>query len=284
MSIPTVYGSSIGERIAALRRQHRGKRGKKLTQQELAEQIGVGRATLAAWEVGSHNPSDKNVEKLADFFRTTADFLWSGGDTVEAAGAGSVGEQGEMPDREQLRLFGRRIEQCRRRLELEEKRLISQRELADRIGVDVRAIQSWEGGQYMPSAPHLRRLLRELKASPGELLRGLPVIAEMLNDERSNPDETSAGRAEPVQYTGGRTSQKPRSRWTRTPVAFYHGELAPLDDWCGPDVSRSRAIRGLVSGLIRSGVKRSDLGGIGNLEDWVADGLRMVAEAKQEKS
>ena len=59
----------IGEKIRSLRL----KLG--LTQEELAEKIGVTRQALSKWEVNAALPDTKNVVALAKLFGVTADYL-----------------------------------------------------------------------------------------------------------------------------------------------------------------------------------------------------------------
>lgn len=59
----------FAQRLRELRKQH------KLTQQQLADATGVGRATLAHYEAGTSEPGLTNLIKLADFFDVTLDYL-----------------------------------------------------------------------------------------------------------------------------------------------------------------------------------------------------------------
>lgn len=61
---------SIGERI----RHARGK----LTQEEFAKRIGVGRTVLANYEAGRRLPNDMTLEKIAQEARTTVHFILMG--------------------------------------------------------------------------------------------------------------------------------------------------------------------------------------------------------------
>lgn len=51
----------LSETIKELRKQSR------LTQQELADELGVTRSTLANWECGTR-PKDENLKDIAEFF------------------------------------------------------------------------------------------------------------------------------------------------------------------------------------------------------------------------
>lgn len=54
-------------------RHHRTKRG--LSQQALADSIGVSRVSISRWENGHENPTATNFVRLADFFNLKIDML-----------------------------------------------------------------------------------------------------------------------------------------------------------------------------------------------------------------
>lgn len=60
---------NLGQRISALRTS----RG--LTQAELAEKVGVGRTTVASWEQGIRGVKNSDLQKLADIFQVSLDYL-----------------------------------------------------------------------------------------------------------------------------------------------------------------------------------------------------------------
>ena len=57
------------KRLKELRLQHG------LTQKELAEQIGIKRNTYSDWENGESKPNYEGLEKIADFFNVSLDWL-----------------------------------------------------------------------------------------------------------------------------------------------------------------------------------------------------------------
>lgn len=61
--------SVFSDRLAELRK----KRG--LTQQQIAEQIGIKQNSYSDWETGKNEPNLKNVVKLANILDVTADYL-----------------------------------------------------------------------------------------------------------------------------------------------------------------------------------------------------------------
>lgn len=60
---------SIGSQIKKLREQH------KLDRYELARKIGVSYFTIAKYENDERTPPPETLEKLADCFKTTTDYL-----------------------------------------------------------------------------------------------------------------------------------------------------------------------------------------------------------------
>lgn len=63
---------SCGERISELMRS------KHLTQQEVADQVGVARQSISLWQKDQTTPSGRNLEKLANVLGTTSSYLLFG--------------------------------------------------------------------------------------------------------------------------------------------------------------------------------------------------------------
>ena len=57
--------------------------------------------------------------------------------------------------------------------ELRRRKLLTQRELADRIGMRYQSVQSWENGQTIPRPSAMRKLCEALAVTPDELLAAL---------------------------------------------------------------------------------------------------------------
>ena len=60
---------TLGEKLQKLRKARR------LTQEELATQIGVSRQSLSKWESDSALPDTANIITLADLFGVSTDYL-----------------------------------------------------------------------------------------------------------------------------------------------------------------------------------------------------------------
>ena len=63
---------NLSDRIQALRRE------KGLSQEELAEQIGVSRQAVSKWESAQFSPDIDKIIQLSEFFGTTTDYLLKG--------------------------------------------------------------------------------------------------------------------------------------------------------------------------------------------------------------
>ncbi len=59
----------FGEKLKQLRKEN------KISQQRLAELLGVGQSTVAMWERGKNCPEHQSLLKLAEIFNTSIDFL-----------------------------------------------------------------------------------------------------------------------------------------------------------------------------------------------------------------
>jgi len=62
---------SFGKRLKQLREE----RNPKIYQKELADAIGVSRQAITMWETGQRIPESETLQKLADFFNCSVDYL-----------------------------------------------------------------------------------------------------------------------------------------------------------------------------------------------------------------
>jgi transcriptional regulator with XRE-family HTH domain len=97
----TAFGTAyshrdIGHRIGDLRREAGRKRGKRITQREVAEAVGVAEGTVTAWETGKQRPEGDNLLALAELLGTAPGYLRSGRATQEAAAVEDAATGDEM--------------------------------------------------------------------------------------------------------------------------------------------------------------------------------------------
>lgn len=128
---------AIGSRIAGLRHQAR------LTQQELADIIGVARATIATIETGAERAGVVTTLAIADYFRVSMDWLLCREHLSKAAIPSpltTVPEPEAEPDkivREAQRQFAASLRQARLQYgKATNQGEITQREFAMMLGID----------------------------------------------------------------------------------------------------------------------------------------------------
>jgi repressor LexA len=74
----------FGERLKQLRE----KRG--LRQQDVADQVGVARVTISLYEAGRREPDNETIERLADLFQVSVDYLFGRMDMPNGLPPGAV--------------------------------------------------------------------------------------------------------------------------------------------------------------------------------------------------
>ena len=60
--------------------------------------------------------------------------------------------------------------------ELRRQRLLTQRELAEAVGVRLQTVQTWEAGTRSPRPAQLRKLCEVLEVTPADLLAALDAV------------------------------------------------------------------------------------------------------------
>ena len=59
----------LSQRLLNLRKE------RKLTQKELSSKLGIARTTYSGYELGTSEPDNETLEKIADYYRVTTDNL-----------------------------------------------------------------------------------------------------------------------------------------------------------------------------------------------------------------
>lgn len=62
-------------RLKELRNSTSNPKGRKISQQEIADIIGTKRSTVSMWELGASDPDTESVKKIAEYFNVTTDFV-----------------------------------------------------------------------------------------------------------------------------------------------------------------------------------------------------------------
>ncbi|MCE2578086.1 helix-turn-helix transcriptional regulator [Gluconacetobacter entanii] len=67
--------TDMGARLSALRLQKGKKEGRRITQQEAADAVGIGRSTLASYEKGHDKPGRDTMIALAQYYAVPVDHI-----------------------------------------------------------------------------------------------------------------------------------------------------------------------------------------------------------------
>ncbi|MGB1090538.1 MAG: helix-turn-helix transcriptional regulator, partial [Oceanobacter sp.] len=130
---------TLGDRLKQ-RRQELG-----LTQVDIANRLGLTKATVSLWENGTNKPNGENFHTLAKTLKTSSEWLLSGKDSTA--------------DHDLSDGTGDRIRQLRKKAGL------TQKELAKQVGVSAPAVTQWEGDEQLPKTDHAERLAMALKTN-----------------------------------------------------------------------------------------------------------------------
>lgn len=93
-----------GERLKQLRKE------RKLTQEQLGNKINVTKVSISGYENGNRSPDTDTLEKLADFFGVTTDYLLGRDDNLEQDKATKRKEKDERDIAKRLEQFKEEIE------------------------------------------------------------------------------------------------------------------------------------------------------------------------------
>jgi len=148
------------ERLKELRKQSG------LTQKQVAEHLDITQSAYAQWETGKLNPKKETIQKFADLFNVSYDYLWHGTGEPQATNAIIETNSGTFPER---------LRQLRTEADL------TQQQLADIVGTTQQNIAFWETGRQRPKQPSLIKLANYFNVSIDYLLVGKAQAEEKLS-------------------------------------------------------------------------------------------------------
>lgn len=119
----------------------------KLTQQQMAEAFNIKQPTYAQWETGRTKPKGETLERFADFFNVSTDYLL-----------------GKTQPRTELSVFPERLRQLRIETDL------TQQELAKNLNVSQQIIGLWERGKRKPKIEAITNIAEYFNVSPKYLI------------------------------------------------------------------------------------------------------------------
>ena len=121
-----------------------------LSQQKLAEKVGVSQSKISTWENGSSKPSKEEIQSLASLFNSEHPVGAS-----EAPGSKHRVKASEASLGEWIRTN-------------REKKDLSQKGLAEKVGVSQPQVSTWENGSSEPSEDMMQRLSSLFGSEPSE--------------------------------------------------------------------------------------------------------------------
>jgi len=124
----------LGERIKQLRKE------RKLTQRELADKLGISHGSVALYETGDRKPDPEMINKIADFFDVTVDYLF-----------------GRTEHKREIVVDN--IALPHRLKQLREQRKWTQSQLGEKLGVSSATINRYEKGIRHPDPEILMKLV-----------------------------------------------------------------------------------------------------------------------------
>lgn len=119
----------------------------KLTQQQMAEAFNIKQPTYAQWETGRTKPKGETLERFADFFNVSTDYLL-----------------GKTQPKTKLAVFPERLRQLRIETDL------TQQELAKNLNVSQQIIGLWERGERKPKIEAITNIAEYFNVSPKYLI------------------------------------------------------------------------------------------------------------------
>lgn len=128
-----------------------------LTQKQVAEHLDITQSAYAQWETGRINPKKETIQKFADLFNVSYDYLWNGISEPQTTNAIIETNSGTFPER---------LRQLRTEADL------TQQQLADIVGTTQQNIAFWETGRQRPKQPSLIKLANYFNVSIDYLLVG----------------------------------------------------------------------------------------------------------------
>ncbi|QDK70744.1 helix-turn-helix domain-containing protein [Lactococcus protaetiae] len=132
---------------------------KNLTQKQIAEDLGISQPNYQQWESGKRSPSGETLERLADYFQVSTDYLLGRTKEKEIF-------RGKLP-KLQMAEEAAFIERLKR---LRKERNLRQVDIADKLGINQVAYGRIELGIVKPKVKHLRVLSEFYNISIDDLL------------------------------------------------------------------------------------------------------------------
>ena len=181
--------NKLGNNIRKLRTRDR------LTQEIVAQKVGVSVQTVRNWEVGRSEPKEDKLQHLAELFGTTANTIASG-------------TQETLPNPQSLGTYNRVNVDPKRMLLARQQSGMSQAQVEAQSGVARTNIGRYENGKTQPTPPSLSALASVYRKPPSWFL--VQDTPDPTSANSSTDDNTSAG----IDYENQRPATMDRAMQT----------------------------------------------------------------------
>ena len=129
----------------------------KVSQPQLAKEIGYGKSVVSSWELGDQTPSAEAVIILSRYFQVSTDYI------LKVTDDNTMLHRYDDLDVD-ITIFNKRLK------ELRTNKKLSQGELAKRAGLTQTSINHWENGKCPPNANAIVTLARYFGVTTDYLL------------------------------------------------------------------------------------------------------------------
>ena len=144
-----------------------------MTQQELADKLGVSKAVISSYEQNKSMPSFATLIEIAGLFSVTTDYLLSFGDEHldEKYDLSRVTVKDNIGENDKIsRLSGRLMGIGRQITQLREEKGITKQELANDLSLSITSIRKYENDLAAPSYGTLLEMARYFDVTTERLL------------------------------------------------------------------------------------------------------------------
>lgn len=73
--VMTEFDIEFSQRLSEIRKEYCKQNGKKLTQQEISDEMGLGTNTLSSYETGSKTPRIQQLKKIKNYYNVPYEYL-----------------------------------------------------------------------------------------------------------------------------------------------------------------------------------------------------------------
>ncbi len=140
-----------------------------MTQQDLADRLGVTKAIISSYEQGNNMPGYLKLIEMASFFHVSTDYLLGVGDEFYDERLGITGDQAEDLDGKARKLNDRHMGIGRQLGRLRNEMGLSRQELADSLKLSTVAIGKYERDVMAPAYVTLLAMAGYFKVSTEDL-------------------------------------------------------------------------------------------------------------------